>query len=58
MTILQLQLQQRQHAMAMAHGKISILMAAITIGAHVGDTQYGVTAMILKLVGDLLLNGG
>jgi hypothetical protein len=43
MTILRLQLQQRQHAMAMAHGKILILMAAMTIGAHVGDTQYGIT---------------
>jgi len=44
MMILRLQLQQRQHAVVMAQGKILILMAAMTISAHVGDdTQYGIT---------------
>ena len=38
-----LQLWQRQHATAMAQWRILILMAAMTIGAHVGDTQYGIT---------------
>ena len=40
-----LQLWQQQHAMAMAQWRILIRMAvaAMTIGAHVGDTQYGIT---------------
>jgi hypothetical protein len=51
MTILQLWSQ--QHMMVMSQWRILILMAAMTISAHVGDTPtWDYRAMILMLVDD------
>ena len=58
-TILRLQLQQQQHAMAMAQGE-----NLDSDGSHDHRrpcwryTIWDYRVMILKLVGDLLLNGG